>query len=281
MARLERQGAQVFAVARRQPVGSIVSGRLFQADLAQSADAERVFSVSRPEIVFHMASQVLGARDIRHVSTTLQANLVAAVNILTCATESGCERVVMAGSMEEPVDHDCPPIPSSPYAAAKWAATGYARMFHALYQTPVVMARIFMVYGPGQKDLKKLIPYVITSLLQGDHPQVSAGTRPVDWIYIDDVVAGLLRCGATPGICGERFDLGTGVTETVRGVVEALGRIIEAEDSISFGAVPDRAMETVRVAQTGGKNSRLGWQANLSLDEGLRRTVEWYRTRSA
>ena len=70
-----------------------------------------------------------------------------------------------------------PRVPCSPYAASKWACTGYARMFHALYQLPVIIARPFMVYGPGQWDLTKLLPYVIVSLLNGDAPRVSSGDR--------------------------------------------------------------------------------------------------------
>jgi UDP-glucose 4-epimerase len=99
-------------------------------------------------------------------------------------------------------------VPCSPYAAAKWSVSGYARMFRALYQIPVVIAKIFMVYGSGQTDHTKLIPYVILSLLRGEAPRLSSGVRLVDWIFVDDVVDGLIGCAQTHGIDGRTVEFG-------------------------------------------------------------------------
>ena len=90
-------------------------------------------------------------------------------------------------------------------------------MFHALYHTPVTILRLFMVYGPGQQDLSKLVPYVTLSLLKGEMPRVSSGMREVDWIYVDDVAAGYLAAATATGVEGStmcpaviRVDTGTG-----------------------------------------------------------------------
>jgi nucleoside-diphosphate-sugar epimerase len=91
----------------------------------------------------------------------------------------------------------------SPYAAAKFAASAYGRMFHALYHTPVTILRLFMVYGPGQQDLRKLVPYVTLALLKGEMPRVSSGVREVDRIYVDDVAAGYLAAATATGVEGE------------------------------------------------------------------------------
>jgi len=275
--RLATMGATVFVASRsiaESPEGSV---KYLSGDLAQLDGAQRIFAASEPQIVFHLASEVLGARELEHVGSTLQANLVAAVNVMICAVRGGCERLVLAGSMEEPADSDCPSIPTSPYAAAKWAATSYARMFNAVYDTPIVMARLFMVYGPGQRDVSKLVPYVATSLLNGRAPCVTAGTRPVDWIFIDDVVSGLLACGSVPHIEGQRLDLGSGALTTVRTVVEILGRYAAPELSIEFGARPARRMETTPIAKVQETDEVLGWRPQVQLTDGLSRTVDWYR----
>ena len=81
-------------------------------------------------------------------------------------------------------------------------------MFHQLWGTPVVLARLFMVYGPEQRDLTKPVPHVIVSLLQGREPQLASGKRPVDWVYVDDVVDGLVRVGLVPALEGQQVDLG-------------------------------------------------------------------------
>ena len=82
------------------------------------------------------------------------------MNVLIEATRAGCERIVLTSSMEVPGMDQLGAPPPSPYAAAKWASVLYARMFHALYECPVAILRVFMVYGPEQADRTKLIPYV-------------------------------------------------------------------------------------------------------------------------
>jgi nucleoside-diphosphate-sugar epimerase len=76
-------------------------------------------------------------------------------------------------------------------------------MFHALYHTPVTILRLYMVYGPGQQDLRKLVPYVTLALLKGEMPRVSSGVREVDRIYVDDVAAGYLAAATATGVEGE------------------------------------------------------------------------------
>lgn len=129
------------------------------------------------------------------------------VNLLTVAAEMGCcERIILTGSHDEPDPDESSAdtfVPSSPYAASKLAANSYARMFHALYQLPVSIARIYMAYGPAQRDLNKLIPYVILSLLRGQTPRLSTGRRPMGWIYIDDVIDGMIATAQSRTVDGQ------------------------------------------------------------------------------
>ena len=167
-------------------------------------------------------------------------------------------------------------FPSSPYAAGKWASSAYARMFNRLYKTPVVIARIFMTYGPGEPNPNKIIPYVITSLLHGESPKISSGTREVDWIYVDDVVDGLILAAQATDVEGHTVDLGSGVLVPIRKVVENLVDIIGTDLKPLFGSIPDRPMEQVRVANIGVTRERIGWEPKTSLEKGLRCTVDWH-----
>ena len=166
---------------------------------------------------------------------------------------------------------------SSPYAAAKWASTGYAKMFRDLYGLDVTTLRVYMVYGPGQVDLRKLIPYVIISLLRGESPVLGGGQRPVDWIYVDDVVDAFIGAITAKDIGGEILDVGSGQLVTVRGIVERLGAIIRPEAVLNFGVLPDRPLEQVNVADNARTLARLHWHPKVPIDDGLRQTVEWYR----
>ena len=183
----------------------------------------------------------------------------------------------MVGSLEEPEQSDTYVVPSSPYAASKWAGSGYARMFHALYQTPVTIARLFMVYGPAQQDLRKLIPYVTLSLLRKQPPKLTSGMRQIDWIYVGDVVDGLLAMVKAPNIEGSTIDLGSGVLVPIRTVVQKLINITDSDVEPALGSVPDRPMEQVRVANIADTYAKIGWKPTTSLDKGLEYTVDWYR----
>jgi len=288
---LERLGAELHATSRRERHEE--GWRWHRVELADAGGVADLVERVRPEVVFHLASHVAGSRDRSLVLPTFGANLASTVHLLDAVTRTGgCRRFVQVGSMEErePGEGDEPP--ASPYAAAKAAATAYCRMFHRLYDTPVVLARLFMVYGPAQGDLKKLIPYLILELLRGGEPKLSSGERPVDWIYVDDVVRGLLRAGfrsgrdrpgrdrpgrARPGLEGRRVDLGSGEVVTIRELVERLYRIVGVDAAPPFGTLPDRPMEQVRKARVEESAELLGWRPEVGLDEGLRRTVDWYR----
>jgi UDP-glucose 4-epimerase len=274
--RLRDAGAEVHAISRTERIGGGTGLRWWRGDLADLDAVRQIVNATRPEVVFHLASHVVGAREREQVMPTFRANLMSAVNVMIAASEAGCRRVVLTGSLEEPEDGDAGAVPCSPYAAAKWAATGYGRMFHALYQLDVVTLRVFMVYGPGQQDLRKLIPYVTLALLRGELPTLGSGQRQVDWIYVDDVVEGFVAAAQANGCAGKTVDIGSGKLVSIRVVVEHLSRLINPDIELQFGALPERPLERVRVADTARTQAMIGWQPTVSLEKGLKQTVDWY-----
>lgn len=277
--RLIEDQAEVHAVYCTQaPAKEKSQVRWWQADLSELSAVRRLFREVQPDVIFHLASHVKGAPNLEHVLPTFHSNLESTINLLTMAAETGCRRVVLTGSLAEPDPKNGELFPSAPYAAAKWASSGYARMFHALYQLPVVIARVFMVYGPAQQDLTKLIPYVTLSLLRGETPKITSGERLVDWVYVSDVVEGFVALGQASGIDGETLDLGSGKLVSIREIVQQLASVVDPRARMDFGALPDRPLEPTRLAQTAETSARIGWKPQVSLGEGLERTVDWYRT---
>lgn len=277
--RAVEEGAIVHAVSRGPLPGDSGGVRWERADLSDHPATRALFRRIRPDVVLHLASEVAGARDRSLVVPMLHANAVAAVNVMDAAADVQCRRVVLAGSMEEPDPSDPDAVPQSPYAMAKSAAWGYARMFRALYGLPVVHLRIFMVYGPGQRDLRKLVPYVTDSLLRGRAPELTSGTREVDWIYVDDVVDAFLTAAVAEGVDGASLDIGSGELVTGRDLVARLCALIGGDVEPIFGARPDRPLERIRVADPRSAARMMAWRPRVPLDEGLRRTVEFYSSR--
>jgi UDP-glucose 4-epimerase len=276
--RLTGLGNDVHATSR-QPVGAnrsvqsrVTWHRLDTVDAA--ATAELVHSV-QPDVIFHLASVVMGSRNSERVLPMLQANLTGAVNVMAAALDTPVSRVVLAGSMEESDSIDTDP-PNSPYAAAKTAATGYARMFSELWNLPVTVLRIAMVYGPGQGDGSKLIPYAISSFRNGAAPRLSSGSRMVDWIYVEDVVDAFLAASTSTGGLGTAIPIGTGTGVSIEDTVFLIRSLTGSDRLPEFGAIKDRPLERSWIADTDAAHALLGWRATTSLEEGLFKTIRSY-----
>lgn len=250
-----------------------------QAELSDLETTRALVRRIRPDYIFHLASRVSGSRDLGEVVPMFQSNLASSVNLLTAAAGAGCKRVLMAGSSEEPVEDGA--TPCSPYAAAKISSTAYAHLFRSIYGLSVVVPRIFMTYGPGQKDISKIVPYTILAMLRGERPRMSSGKRLVDWIYVDDVVDGLVKAAFTPHVDQVTFDLGSGELVSIRSFVEMLADIVGNGVRPEFGAIPDRPAEPERRADTSFAETALGWKPSTPLRAGLERSVEWYSRLSA
>jgi UDP-glucose 4-epimerase len=275
--RLSTCGARVHAVSRQPHRSNSEHLRWWQADFNDVSAVRQVFKAVEPQFVFHLASYVVGARELKIVLPTFYDNLAGTVHLLTAAAEAGCGRIVLAGSSEEPQAFDENTFPCSPYAAAKMAGSIYGRMFYRLFETPVVMPRIFMTYGPRQDDMQKLVPYVVCRLLRGETPTLSSGRRLADWIHVDDVVEGLLRAAVAPGIEGCAFDLGSGSLVSIRGIVEQIVEIVGSSVKPAFNMLPDRPFEQERAADISFLWNQLGFRTRVALKQGLESTVAWYR----
>ena len=275
--RLLQHGCQVHAISRSQPTGRNNGVQWWHGDLADVEALQRLVATIRPRAIIHLAGYVSGDRSLDRALPICQINFLSAAALLVAAAKVGCARVILAGSLEEPDPLDGSLTPSSPYAAAKWAASCFGRMAHALYGLPVVMLRIAMVYGPEQWDHTKLVPYVIQHLLQGKAPALGSGQRAVDWVYIDDVVEAIHRACFADSLGGQTIDIGTGTAVSIREVVERLVRIVNPAILPSFGAIADRALDRCWQADTARGAALLGWRATTSLQAGLEETVRSYR----
>lgn len=269
-------GAEVIAVSRKSSLKSIGIS-YYQVDLTKSDETKLLFNEVFPDYVFHLAGLTVGNREGSLIKTTLESNLLTTINVLAAVNEQKKPRLVLLGSMEEPSDNEINAVPSSPYAASKWAASSYARMYHSLYNTNLVIARLFMTYGPGTQPKKKLLPYVVNSLLDGKSPNLSSGKRLIDWIYIDDVIEGFLSIAAAEAIRGNTIDIGSGNLVSIKEFVIAINNIIGNNVEISFGQEKDRKMEQQKKANTAFTFEKIAWRPKVSLEDGLQKTIHWYR----
>jgi len=271
--RLQQSGSVIHALSRRP--GEDSRAHWHEADLTDFDAVRRVVASISPDVIFHLAGETRAARDLDLVLPTFHSNLVSTVNLLTAAAEaSSAARIVLAGSLEEPERGDL--AASSPYAASKLGASTYGRLFGETLNLPVTVLRVFMVYGPAQHDLRKLVPYVILSLLRGERPRLTSGRREIDWVYVEDVVEAFIAAAAADSVGRASVDVGSGEAVPIRSLVDRLVEMIDPSLEPEFGAVPDRAQEQIRVADVEATELAIGWRPKVTLEEGLLRTIRWY-----
>lgn len=267
--RLREVGADVYGTSRVDR-GSELSITWYQGTFDDLNTAQRVLEEIQPDIIFHLAGMATASNSVTNVLPTYHSLVTSTINLLTVAAALNCQRIIIVGSSNEPFDQS----PNSPYSAAKSASSMYSRLFHKLYGLPVVIAKTSVAYGPGQPS-DKLIPYVTSQLMKAQRPKLSTGAWKTDWIYIDDVVDGLLCCASASGIEGETLDIGTGQYTSVREVVQKLVDIMNPPVTPLFGALPDRHAEHTPVADAVRTWEKLHWKAKTNIEEGLRKTVQF------
>jgi UDP-glucose 4-epimerase len=273
VAALRRTGAEVVPVSRTSR-----GSDWYAADMGDFEQVGALFRATRPEIVYHLVSESRGDRDPSVIQASLRNDVLASVNLYQAAHEFGAERVIATGSLEEPRGEADGATPGTPYAAAKYTSSIYARMFRSTYGVKIALLRPYMTYGPGQKPYK-VVPATIRALLRGETAKLGSGTRAVDWVYVDDVIEAFVAAATADDIFGATIDLGAGVGVTIRDCMLLLAGLIGPEARLEFGAVPDRG--EVRIADTRLAADRLGWTARTSLREGLVRTIQSCREDSA
>ena len=268
---LTAKGTSVSSVYRNQ-AHAPPAGQFEICDLSDYEKTLNLLLKIQPDIIFHFAGAPLGSRGIDVVQKTFVDNLVSSVNVMLAACKVGCERMVIAGSMEEPTNLHQTGNFQSPYAISKWATSVYANFFDRNYGLPFVLLRIFMVYGPGYQSRNRLIPYVINSFLDGKVPSVSSGKRLIDWIYIDDLIEGIIKSSTMPDINGEVIDMGSGELISIQDLLESIKQTMKVDINIDFGEIPDRENEIVRKADIKRTKNLIDWKPKTPINQGIKFT---------
>jgi len=176
-----------------------------------------------------------------------------------------------------PIDEEHQLHPQSPYAASKVGADQLALSFQRSFDLPVVVARPFNTYGPRQ-SARAVIPTIITQALTRDVVELGAIEPTRDFLFVEDTVRGIMRCGDASSVAGEVINLGSGTEVSIGELAERVLRLVRRELPISLDQQrlrpPESEVERL-IAGTAKAERLLGWQPTVDLDEGLRRTIEW------
>jgi UDP-glucose 4-epimerase len=288
--RLIAEGAQVHALT--STVSSVYPTRLLdvrdditlhEASLADRGALQLVAADIRPSIVFHLGAYTHVGKSWQRVDECIQVNIQGTVNLLMALEPFGFTRFINTGTSEiygdvdVPFREDGPVHPISPYSVSKHSAEEFCRIFAAARSWPVVRVRPFNAYGPMQSP-DRVVPEIVTRALQRQPLRMTAGQQTREFNFVEDLAAGLVRVAVAPGIDGELFNLGCGREISIRDLASLVLHLMDDPIEPEFAALPERPIEIPRMhADTTKAEHRLGWRAETSLQDGLARTIEWYR----
>lgn len=290
---LVRRGERVrivdsFITGKRRNLTHLKNVEILAGDLADFSVARN--AVTGMQYVLHQAAIPSVPRSVEDPITSNRANIDATVNVLVAARDAGVKRVVYAGSSSAygdtttlPKQEDMPAKPLSPYALQKLVGEQYMQMFTNLYGLETVTIRYFNVFGPRQdpsSPYSGVISVFTKALLENRAPTIYGdGEQTRDFTYVANVVDGVLRaCSAN--VSGMVLNVATGSRISLNELFSVLRVLIGADVNPSYG--PARAGD-VRDSQADITRARelLGYEPTISFEEGLRRTVDWYRPEAA
>jgi CDP-glucose 4,6-dehydratase len=293
---LLQNGARVVAVRRDEPavhglslLGLAEHVDIVRGDICSEDLIARALSEYEVDAVFHLAAQTLVGTANRAPLSTFETNIRGTWLVLEACRAHGVQSVIVASSDKAygrhavlPYTEDHALQPTYPYDVSKAAADLLARSYFHTFGLPVAVTRFANLYGGADTNRSRLIPEAVCAALAGKAPVVrSDGSPERDFLYVEDAVDAYLAIFAAlergEGR-GEAFNAGGGTPHRVRDVVGLICRLAgsDVEPEIRGAGVPHGEIDRQWVDPT-KLRELTGWQPSVTLEEGLRRTVDWYR----
>ena len=236
------------------------------------------------QIIFHLAALIAIPYSYHAPLSYVRTNIEGTLNVMQIARDLDIERVVHTSTSEVygtalrvPIDEGHPLQGQSPYSASKIGADKIAESFHLSFEVPVITVRPFNTFGPRQ-SARAVIPTIITQCLTGDAVRLGNLHPTRDLNYVSNTVDGFIKAASAPAGIGETVNLGSGreisIGDLAQRIADLTGRAISIE-SDSQRLRPEASEVDRLLADTTRARELLGWQAEISLEDGLQKTIDW------
>jgi UDP-glucose 4-epimerase len=254
---------------------------VIEADL-RNIDSFRQFNDSSYDVIFHLAAYNHVGDSFLHVGETMMSNAIATANLLEYAPSFG--RFIYTATSEVyglqdtvPFREEALPFPISPYAVGKYAGELYARMKRHQTNQPITCLRPFNTFGPYQSE-RAIIPELIVKCLRGEPVETTEGVQTREFNYVDNIVDGFIAAASVEEAPEEVVNIGANEEIAIRDLVKKIHALSNSASELRIGALPNRPTEIFRMRAANSRAEELlGWTPKVSFDEGLERTISWFR----
>ncbi len=248
-------------------------------------DFDAVFSAVRDvDVIFHLGSLISIPYSYIRPRDTIENNILSTLNILTAARDLGVEKVVHTSSSEVygtalyvPIDEKHPLQGQSPYSASKIGADKIVESFYCSFDLPVATIRPFNTYGPRQ-SARAIIPTIITQAIEQEKIKLGSLFPTRDYTFVKDTVNGFIRTAESKSSIGEVINIGSNFEISMGDLAQRISSLLNKDIMIMQDSSRVRPLksEVKRLWCDNAKAKRLlGWEPQVSLDEGLKETIEW------
>jgi NAD dependent epimerase/dehydratase len=248
-------------------------------------DYDAVFSAVRDvDVIFHLGSLISIPYSYIRPRDTIENNILSTLNILTAARDLGVEKVVHTSSSEVygtalyvPIDEKHPLQGQSPYSASKIGADKIAESFYCSFDLPVATIRPFNTYGPRQ-SARAIIPTIITQAIEQEKIKLGSLFPTRDYTFVKDTVNGFISTAESKSSIGEVINIGSNFEISMGDLAQRISSLLNKDIEITQDSSRVRPLksEVKRLWCDNAKAKRLlGWEPQVSLDEGLKETIEW------
>ena len=286
--RLVAEGALVHGLVRKgsdlqriQDIKGLVT--LHCASLEGFESLSGIVKGIKPKKIFHLAAHVDVSRSLDIFRMMIDINIKGTSNLLQALEEIDYDCFINTGSSDEygdnpvPFHEDQKPNPVSPYSTAKVTNTMLCQMLFKNHGFPIVTLRPLLTYGPAQK-CNMFIPLLISKMIQEESLEMTDGRQTREFNYVDDIVDGFIRASVCPAAVGQIINLGNGQEYTVKTLVGMIIKLMGSTVKPKFGVLDYRPGEPFRSYCDNRKALEiLHWKPKIDLEEGLKRTINWYR----
>ncbi|AEB09487.1 NAD-dependent epimerase/dehydratase family protein [Desulfobacca acetoxidans] len=274
--------------ASRWNVPALPNVLFVEGSILDEVELKRVF-FERPDIVYHLAALFANQNSLDHPETDLLVNGLGTLKILQYCQMAGVQRCVYASSGCS-IYGSSAPLPlteefmslhlSSPYQITKMLGELYGNFFHHHYDLPVVKARFFNSYGPGEipGQYRNVIPNFIYWAMQGQTlPITGTGEETRDFTYVGDIVDGLLRAGYFESAIGQEFNLASGVETRIGDLAQMINDQVGNEAGVKFTERRKWDTKPRLLASVDRAQNLIGYQPHTPFEEGLKNTIAWFK----
>jgi NAD dependent epimerase/dehydratase len=248
-------------------------------------DYDAVFSAVRDvDVIFHLGSLISIPYSYIRPRDTIENNILSTLNILTAARDLGVEKVVHTSSSEVygtalyvPIDEKHPLQGQSPYSASKIGADKIAESFYCSFDLPVATIRPFNTYGPRQ-SARAIIPTIITQAIEQEKIKLGSLFPTRDYTFVKDTVNGFISTAESKSSIGEVINIGSNFEISMGDLAQRISSLLNKDIEITQDSSRVRPLksEVKRLWCDNAKAKRLlGWEPQVSLDEGLKETIDW------